>query len=40
MTLSSRLSLSVLAVALAGAVLPVAAQQGPRGRQDLSLIHI
>jgi len=34
MTLSSRLSLSVLAVALAGAVLPAAAQQGPRGRQD------
>ena len=34
MTLPSRLSLSVLAVALAGAVLPVAAQQGPRGRQD------
>ena len=34
MTLSSRLSLSVLAVALASAVLPVAAQQGPRGRQD------
>ena len=35
MTLSSRLSLSVLAVALAGAALPVAAQQGPRGRQDV-----
>ena len=33
MTLPSRLSLSMLAVALAGAVLPVAAQQ-------LSLIHI
>jgi len=31
---SRRLSLSVLAVALAGVVLPVAAQQGPRGRQD------
>lgn len=31
---SRRLSLSVLAVALAGVVLPAAAQQGGHGRQD------